>query len=371
MTTPKRLLKRRHLLVAELLDSEDEDEVTSKDSGRESSNSARDIDCPDGSDACGPASKRPTEYEIEVRIDSSYDSDELDVLLERLRTPKTPSARSVAKVRSTIVLSSDSEDEVFCTPKERKAVRRARAASTASLQTSKTPARQNGTNKQVPMTEVRQVKRMRSPTQQPLRRSPRLPQAQESVEEFLHSLSSSVDLGQCTPEVLRFHKHFAAHREELTEKLLRIYNKEVFAEKLPADIPVAWNVRLTSTAGLCLYSKRRGCHLQMSCKIVDRPERLRDTLLHELCHAATSILHGVRGGHGHLFQFWAGCAARRFPQLPPIARCHSYTIRTRFVYSCQNCGGCVRRHSKSVDTSRKVCSRCGGRFVLVQSSSPR
>ena len=27
----------------------------------------------------------------------------------------------------------------------------------------------------------------------------------------------------------------------------------------------------------------------------------------------------------------------RFPELPVIARCHSYEIRTKYVYRCQSC----------------------------------
>ena len=33
-------------------------------------------------------------------------------------------------------------------------------------------------------------------------------------------------------------------------------------------------------------------------------ERVRDTLIHELCHAAVWLIHGVNGGHGPHWKFW-------------------------------------------------------------------
>ena len=35
-------------------------------------------------------------------------------------------------------------------------------------------------------------------------------------------------------------------------------------------------------------------------------ERLRDTLLHEMCHAAVWIIDKIKGGHGPAFKSWYG-----------------------------------------------------------------
>ena len=87
----------------------------------------------------------------------------------------------------------------------------------------------------------------------------------------------------------------------------------------------------------------------------------------------------------------------RFPELPVIDRCHAYAIRTKYSYKCVNCGYTIGkyylilydqapcmghvstaksanqllmpesndcftgRHSKSLDTNRKVCGHCHGR----------
>ena len=57
-----------------------------------------------------------------------------------------------------------------------------------------------------------------------------------------------------------------------------------------------------------------------------------------------------------------------FSELPIIARCHSYAIRTKFQYKCVKCGYSIGRHSKSLDTSTKVCGYCKGKFELVTSN---
>ena len=57
---------------------------------------------------------------------------------------------------------------------------------------------------------------------------------------------------------------------------------------------------------------------------------------------------------------------KAFPELPIIARCHSYTIRTKYQYKCVNCGYTIGRHSKSLDTAIKRCGFCRGNFQLLQ-----
>ena len=54
-----------------------------------------------------------------------------------------------------------------------------------------------------------------------------------------------------------------------------------------------------------------------------------------------------------------------FPELPIIARCHSYAIRTKYQYRCNKCGYTIGRHSKSLDTDSKCCGYCRGRFELI------
>jgi len=87
-----------------------------------------------------------------------------------------------------------------------------------------------------------------------------------------------------------------------------------------------------------------------------------------MCHAASWIISGYRDGHGPIWKNWATRAMNRFPELPVIARCHSYEIRTKYVYRCQSCKTDYGRHSKSIDTSKKRCGRCRGQLELLVAS---
>merc|ERR1712098_412511 len=178
-------------------------------------------------------------------------------------------------------------------------------------------------------------------------------------------------IDRCHPQALPYIKNFKKNKEELAKRLYQLYNLEIFENALPDDMQITWNVRLTKTAGLC-YSKRhkkynietRSSRIELSTKVIDSVDRLRDTLIHEMCHAASWIISGYRDGHGPLWRTWAEKAMSRFPELPVIDRCHSYQIRTKYTYRCVQCGCTIGRHSKSLDTERKVCGHCHGRFEL-------
>ncbi|XP_050716060.1 uncharacterized protein LOC126998430 isoform X1 [Eriocheir sinensis] len=188
---------------------------------------------------------------------------------------------------------------------------------------------------------------------------------------FLASLSSNVNIIQCHPEALSYVKNFKKKKEELVKKLYNFYNTHVFDCKLPSSMNIAWNARLTKTAGYCYYQingsseTRRGSRIELSTKVIDSPERLRDTLIHELCHAAAWIISGYKDGHGPLWKAWAAKARAVFPELPAISRCHSYQIQCKYTYRCTRCSYSIGRHSKSLDMEKKVCGYCYGKFELL------
>ncbi len=49
------------------------------------------------------------------------------------------------------------------------------------------------------------------------------------------------------------------------------------------------------------------------------------------------IVSGYRDGHGPVWKAWAKKVMDQFPELPIIARCHAYSIRTKFNYRCTKC----------------------------------
>jgi len=161
-----------------------------------------------------------------------------------------------------------------------------------------------------------------------------------------------------------YKREFNQIRNKTLKDIYKLYNETVFDNKLDPEMSVTWNKRMTKTAGFCYYNtstdNKHQSRIELSDKVIDSMERLRDTLIHELCHAATWIIDQKKAGHGPAWKYWATKANRIHPDLPIISRCHQYEIHTKFNYQCNGCGQMFGRHSKSIDASRHRCSRCGG-----------
>ncbi|XP_040904238.1 acidic repeat-containing protein [Toxotes jaculatrix] len=171
-------------------------------------------------------------------------------------------------------------------------------------------------------------------------------------------------------------RSFKQNKEDLTSKLYQLYNTSVFDNKLPASMSVTWNKKMRKTAGYCITGQERGggsryARIELSEKVCDSADRLRDTLIHEMCHAATWLINGVRDGHGNFWKLYARKATVVHPELPMVTRCHSYDIKYKFRYQCTRCQNTIGRHSKSLDTQRFVCALCTGQLVLLTPSKPR
>nr|SVE75050.1 EOG090X0464 [Daphnia dolichocephala] len=188
---------------------------------------------------------------------------------------------------------------------------------------------------------------------------------------FLASLSSEVPQERRHTDTIPYMKNFRKTRDELTIRLFKMFNEEIFNNHFRSDFSITWNARLTRTAGYCRHFTKREngvtafeSRIELSVKVVDTPCRLRDTLIHELCHAATWMIDNCRGGHGPVWRAWANRALETFPELPPITRCHNYEISYKFYYNCVNCKYSAGRHSKSIDTATHVCPICRGQLQL-------
>ncbi|XP_064829238.1 germ cell nuclear acidic protein [Oncorhynchus masou masou] len=197
--------------------------------------------------------------------------------------------------------------------------------------------------------------------------------------------SSSVSAGCMTPGCFlqslsgpgsSYSRNFKQTKEELTSKLYRLYNTSVFDNKLPSNMSVSWNNKMRKTAGYCVTGQERGggnryARIQLSEKVCDSADRLRDTLVHEMCHAATWLINSVRDGHGPFWKLYARKATLAHPELPMVTRCHSYDINYKYQYQCSRCKNTLGRHSKSLDTQRFVCALCTGQLVLLTPAKPR
>ncbi|CAL7936961.1 unnamed protein product [Xylocopa violacea] len=195
----------------------------------------------------------------------------------------------------------------------------------------------------------------------------------EKHNSFLASLSESVPIANVHPEAKKYRLDYKHNKENLCNYLYKLYNEKVFDKELPDDMTIEWNVRMRGTAGYC-YNKKsvktlggivRSSRIVLATKILDTPDRLRDTLIHEMCHAAAWLINGVSDGHGPFWTTWASKAMQTFPELPPVRRCHDYKIKTKFTYKCVSCGYSIGRHSKSLDIEKKRCGHCYGKFELL------
>ena len=115
---------------------------------------------------------------------------------------------------------------------------------------------------------------------------------------------------RCHPEAIKYIKNYSRHKEGLVNILFHLFNSYAFESKLPNDMMITWNPRLTKTAGMCVnrelrvtkkhdsYSSPtniateqvRASKIELSPKVLDSSDRLRDTLIHEMCHAAAWIV---------------------------------------------------------------------------------
>ena len=104
---------------------------------------------------------------------------------------------------------------------------------------------------------------------------------------------------------------FKKARIRLTGEYFDEFNKSCFDSRLPNYLSVTWSKRLLTTAGITrlkMTSKRaslaaselnktmshsgRISTIELSEKVVDSEERLKNTLLHEMCHAGKFGLRG-------------------------------------------------------------------------------
>ncbi|VDM20353.1 unnamed protein product [Wuchereria bancrofti] len=186
---------------------------------------------------------------------------------------------------------------------------------------------------------------------------------QDDDEIFLLALSQNGPVHRVAQKYTT--AKFPRIRKELTAKLFDVYRRRCFENKLDPNMVPNWNARLRLTAGRCRCKPNGTADIELSIKVCDTPERLRDTLLHEMCHAAVWVIdHIHKGGHGPAWKYWVYRCQKVFPSLPLIERCHNYIIDAKYLYVCDRCGQTIKRHSKSLDIDRKVCGICQGHFIL-------
>ncbi|XP_077155560.1 uncharacterized protein LOC143817985 isoform X1 [Ranitomeya variabilis] len=124
--------------------------------------------------------------------------------------------------------------------------------------------------------------------------------------------------------------NFQKTKNELAERLYKLYNKTVFGNQLPKDVELVWDKTLTKISARTyqiLQNNIPYCIIELSDQVLNSAVRLRSTLAHEMCHVACWLLDNeMRDNHGPLWQAYAKRVNSIHPELPEVKKHHDYTL---------------------------------------------
>jgi hypothetical protein len=110
---------------------------------------------------------------------------------------------------------------------------------------------------------------------------------------------------------------FRKKRDSILSSTFSTFNQLAFQNSL-SSVEVTWSNKLNTTAGITRMKGRLGqassrvATIELATKVIDNEERLRSTLLHEMCHAAAWLVDGVhKPPHGKCFKKWAAISMKK------------------------------------------------------------
>jgi len=142
-------------------------------------------------------------------------------------------------------------------------------------------------------------------------------------------------------------------------RLFQYYNKKIFANRLPNNLSIEWTEKLYTTAGIFQPMSSERCRILLSIKVLDTRRKVRETLVHEMCHAAVWLLDkDYEEVHGRRWKGWTRRALRLCDEPKEVRqRLHNYPIQYPCGYVCSQCGtafGC--RKAQSFEYRCSVCA---------------
>jgi predicted SprT family Zn-dependent metalloprotease len=162
---------------------------------------------------------------------------------------------------------------------------------------------------------------------------------------------------------------FKANKVKLTWILLTVFNSALFDGRLSGGSKIIFTRMLKSTAGMFKYDvKKKTSKILLSAGMMIDCHRLRDTLIHEMCHSAVRLLDGnveKTKPHGKEWKRWTKRAESVFPHLPKITLYHAYPKVQTFRYKFE-CNSCAKSfHVRSTNSLRETtCKSCKRRTPL-------
>ncbi|EEB07141.1 HMG box protein [Schizosaccharomyces japonicus yFS275] len=173
---------------------------------------------------------------------------------------------------------------------------------------------------------------------------------------------------------------FEKQREQLASDFAKQLDDKVFGGMLAKsmkdeNIEIVWSKSFATTAGRANLKranpstgKAYRAFIELSTKVVDSEEKLKNTLAHEMCHLACWMLDKVmQPQHGVAFKAWARKVMNEFPSVQVTTK-HNYEIDYKFQWICTNneCEKIYGRHSKSIDPAVQVCGACRSRLLQIK-----
>lgn len=162
---------------------------------------------------------------------------------------------------------------------------------------------------------------------------------------------------------------FMRKRSSLAKSWYQKFNKQVFQNKLPEEVPIKWTGRLQRTAAQTLFITNidgsKKVVIKLSKYVLDCEFKLKKTLLHECCHVAQFLLDScIKPPHGQIFMKWGKIATKVFPDLK-VEIYHNYEIIYKYRYQCLRCFQMFGRQTKINDETKIVCSVCNGTVIFI------
>ncbi|XP_075774113.1 germ cell nuclear acidic protein [Pelodiscus sinensis] len=291
-------------------------------------------------------------------LEPDSSEDEFESLIERIKNRRIPLTPSLTANKITASQSANTEQENIKLPCDsaQHSVRKKRIVTSKS---------ESSSSKETPSSVMPSLRIPKSKSVSSIHSS-------ETEESWNLCGVPGCFLQELSNPASQYVRTFRKKKEELAQKLYTLYNCTIFEQKLPEKMEIIWNKKMRKTAGYCVTGQtkspevQRYARIELSEKVCDSADRLRDTLIHEICHAATWVINGIRDGHGQFWRFYAKKSTVVHPELPVVTQCHNYEIKYKFTYQCSLCKTTIGRHSKSLDTERFVCAYCKGPLVLCQ-----
>ena len=175
------------------------------------------------------------------------------------------------------------------------------------------------------------------------------------LTEILLYLSSIINFYDCKFLSKSLIKWNMSVKYRITYNMFLYYNHIVFNDIL--DCSIVLNKRFKSTAGRCCYINKNMCKIEISPYICNSKSKIRNILLHEMCHAAVMLIDkDLAHCHGNKFKSW--CIIVNNITGENITTYHDYPTIQNFKYKCNMCGNIKKVCSRNHLVYNSSCYKC-------------